>query len=144
MWKLVAFGIVMAVLAGTFALEAPARQRGRPDFVYSPELGPVITETTAGAMATLLHEALHRQGLDDERTTECYANSSLKYAGWNAWWQYVPDNGDASWAASEKWGNWAMKLAFQYSRHTIDASYSMSMPVCLRRVSHDSWADLVR
>jgi hypothetical protein len=229
MRKLVTAGILVTVMAGVFALGAPARQQKRPDFVYSPELGwwvheglewaseytgsqkkriplatyircfasdtpfeaglrrggdsgedahltiayyvtgtsyvnvrattcrnawlftgkdrttkPVITETTAGAMATLLHEALHRQGLDGERLTECYGNSSTKYAGWNTWWQYAPGDSDASWAASEQWGNWAMKLAFQYSRHTVDVSYSMSKPACLRRVSQESWADLVR
>ena len=37
-----------------------------------------------------------------------------------------------------------MNLAFQYSRHTVDLSYSMSKPACLRRVSLESWADLVR
>jgi len=104
---------------------------------------PVITEITAGAMATVLHEALHRQGLDNERVTECYGNSSTKFAGWNAWWQYVPATDDASWAESERWGNWAMKLAFQYSRHVVADNYLMSEKACLARVKRASWGDLV-
>jgi len=104
---------------------------------------PVITEITAGAMSTVLHEALHRQGLDDERTTECYGNSTTKFAGLNAWWQYVPDSSDASWSASERWGNWAMKLAFQYSRHSVADDYQMPEKTCLARVKRKSWADLV-
>ncbi len=104
---------------------------------------PVITEITAGAMSTVLHEALHRQGLDDERTTECYGNETTKFAGWNAWWQYVPDSSDASWAVSERWGTWAMKLAFQYSRHSVADDYQMSEKTCLARVKRKSWGDLV-
>jgi len=104
---------------------------------------PVITEYTAGAMSTVLHEALHRQGLGDEKLTECYGNSSTRYAGWLSWWQHTPDESDASWAAAEQWGNWAMKLAFQYSHHVVDESYEMPTSSCLALVKRRSWADSV-
>jgi hypothetical protein len=103
---------------------------------------PIITETTAGAMATLLHEALHREGIESEQMTQCYANTATKYAGWDAWWQYVPGTDDASWAASEKWGNWAMNLAFQYTRHSVAANYQMAKNACLNQVAVQSWADV--
>jgi hypothetical protein len=102
---------------------------------------PIITETTAGAMSALLHEALHRQGFQSERLTECYANAATKYAGLEAWWRYAP-GGDANWAAAEKWGNWAMNLAFQYTRHSVAANYQMATASCLNRVAAQSWADI--
>jgi hypothetical protein len=104
---------------------------------------PVITEFTAGAMSTVLHESLHRQGFDNEKLTECYGNDTTRYAGWLSWWQQTPDDSDASWAESERWGNWAMKLAFQYSHHEVDESYEMPTSSCLALVKRLSWADRV-
>ena len=34
----------------------------------------LVTTETASAMSTILHETLHRQGIRDERITECFAN----------------------------------------------------------------------
>jgi hypothetical protein len=94
-------------------------------------------------MSTVLHEALHRQGFDNEKLTECYGNASTRFAGWLSWWQHAPDESDASWAQAERWGNWAMKLAFRYSHHEVDQSYEMSQSACLTLVKRRSWADRV-
>ena len=60
-----------------------------------------MTTETASAMSTILHETLHRQGLHDERITECFANDAIKYAGWLAHWNSLAKQNDATWTASE-------------------------------------------
>jgi hypothetical protein len=98
-----------------------------------------ITETTAGAVSTLLHEALHRQGLEVEKVTECYGDASTKYAGWLAWWQGAPHG--VLWKSGEHWGDWAEKLALQDSWDTVPWSYLMSRAACRALVKRTSWAD---
>jgi hypothetical protein len=103
--------------------------------------GMRITETTAGAVSTLLHEALHRQGFNSEKLTECYADTSTKYAGWLAWWQTAHDT--RPWEDGEHWGNWAEQLALQDTWHAVASSYRISKTTCRALTNHSSWADLV-
>lgn len=61
------------------------------------------TVYTAGAYAILLHEALHRQGVRNERITTCFANEAVR---WGALWH----------GFGEAQALRARNLAFAYSR----------------------------
>jgi hypothetical protein len=76
-----------------------------------------VTQETAGAFKTLLHEALHRQGFHTEKTTELYAIASMQAAGELVALALNPDNAGSDprgpfYAAGER----AKRLAWQQSR----------------------------
>jgi hypothetical protein len=102
---------------------------------------PLFSAATASAMATLLHETLHRQGLDDERITECYANEAVKYAAWLAHWNALRVQDDTTWSASERYALRAMDLAFAESARLVAVAYVMPKYRCLDLVRGASWAD---
>jgi hypothetical protein len=87
------------------------------------------TVFTAGAYAVLLHEALHRQGVRDERLTTCFANESVR---WGVKW----------FGGSEAKALRARNLAFTYSRLYAPPSYRMGRPNCLALTHRTEWADL--
>ena len=100
---------------------------------------PLISAETASAMATMLHETLHRQGLRSERTTECYANDAVLYAGWLAHWRSLRRHDAEAWKASRAYGVRASELAFQESARIIADEYQMPKAACLRLVRAGSW-----
>ena len=104
----------------------------------------IMTTETASAMSTILHETLHRQGVRDERITECFANQAVKYAGWLAHWNSLATRDDTTWAASEAKGSRARDLAFSGSKRWIAREYQMSRAECLRLTRSFSWAEYRR
>jgi hypothetical protein len=102
------------------------------------------TAETAGAFHTLLHETLHRQGLRNERITECLAVVTTKYAGWLVHWNRIQDSSERAWAASEKYGDRAMLLALRASRQRIASHYQTDPRLCVGVVGDiGSWADVL-
>jgi hypothetical protein len=89
-------------------------------------LGGRHTVYTAGAYAILLHEALHRQGLRNERITTCFANEAVR---WGTLWH----------GFSEAQALRARNLAFAYTRLFSPPTYLMGKPDCLALTRHKDW-----
>ncbi len=108
----------------------------------------LVTQESAGAFATLLHEALHRQGIDHERTTEALSIASTGAAGQLVEWRRRLDQGaadeDATWEASAPAGARATRLAWQLSRQVVDTEYLTSWPRIGWYQRNLSWADVLR
>jgi hypothetical protein len=104
-----------------------------------------ITQESAGAFKTLLHEAIHRQGISNERMTEAYAIGATRAAGWLAEWNRRLRNGavdeDAAWEGSEYKGERAMELAWRQSQAWISTSYAPSWSFVSQLVESASWND---
>jgi hypothetical protein len=88
------------------------------------------TVYTAGAYSILLHEALHRQGLANERFTTCFANDAVR---WGALWLGFSD------AQALR----ARNLAFTYTRLYAPREYRMGKPNCLVLTRRSEWIELV-
>jgi len=84
------------------------------------------TVYTAGAYSILLHEALHRQGVRNERTTTCLANEAVR---WGAEW----------FGFGEAKALRARNLAFTYTRLYSPLSYRMGKPDCLALTRRKDW-----
>lgn len=84
------------------------------------------TVYTAGAYAILLHEALHRQGVRNERLTTCLANEAVR---WGALWH----------GFSEARALRARNLAFTYTRLFSPPGYYMGRPDCLVLTGRKDW-----
>ena len=84
------------------------------------------TVYTAGAYSILLHEALHRQGVRNERTTTCLANEAVR---WGAEWLGI----------TEAKALRARNLAFTYTRLFSPLSYGMGKPDCLALTRRKDW-----
>jgi hypothetical protein len=106
-----------------------------------------ITQDSAGAFKTLLHEAIHRQGMRDERRTEALAITATRAAGQLTEWNRRLANGavdkDAAWDGSDYAGDRAMRLAWQQSHRYIARSYRSSWAFVSRLLGKASWADAV-
>jgi hypothetical protein len=89
----------------------------------------VHTLFTTGAFSVLLHEALHRQGLVNERLTTCFANESVR---WGARWL----------GFSEGQALRARNLAFAYTRLYAPHDYRMGKPNCLALARRAEWVDI--
>ncbi len=90
-----------------------------------------ITRNEVFAYSTLLHEALHVQGLHNERMTECAANDAVR---WGAQWMGM----------HPRQANWLSRVAFDMStRNTAISYHSVSGPceAYLRNVG--GWTALV-
>ena len=88
------------------------------------------TVRTAGAYGILLHEALHRQGLRNERITTCFANEAVR---WGTLW----------YGGSEARALRARNRAFTFMRVYAPLSYRMSKPDCLAKTRRTEWVKLV-
>jgi hypothetical protein len=86
------------------------------------------TVYTAAAYAILLHEALHRQGVRDERITSCFANDAVR---WGALWLGV----------DEPKALRARNLALSYTRLYSPPEYRMGKPNCLLLARRTDWVD---
>ena len=86
------------------------------------------TVHTAAAYSILLHEALHRQGVRDERITTCLANDAVR---WGALW----------FGFDEPEALRARNLALTWTRLFSPADYSMGKPNCLLLSRRTDWID---
>ncbi len=84
------------------------------------------TVNTAGAYSILLHEALHRQGIRNERTATCLAIDAVR---WGAEWL----------GSSESKALRARDLAFTYARLFAPPAYRMGKPDCLALARRKDW-----
>lgn len=89
-------------------------------------LGGRHTVYSAGAYAILLHEALHRQGVRDERVTTCLANEAVR---WGTLWQ----------GFGEAQALRARNLAFTYTRLFSPPDYYMGKPDCVALTRRKDW-----
>lgn len=94
-------------------------------------LGGLRTVLTAGAYSILLHEALHRQGLRNERRTTCFGNEAVR---WGALWFGAPEE-----AALR-----SRNLAFTYMRLYAHPSYRMGKPTCRVLTDRREWVEFRR
>ena len=85
------------------------------------------TVYTAAAYSILLHEALHRQGIRNERKTTCFANEAVR---WGAEW----------FGFSEVKALRARNLAFTYTKLYSPRSYFMGRPDCLALTRRSEWS----
>jgi hypothetical protein len=84
------------------------------------------TVFTAAAMSILLHEALHRQGLRNERVTTCFANEAVRWA--------------AEWLGfGEERALRVRNLAFTYTLRYSPSSYRIGRPTCLALARRNDW-----
>jgi hypothetical protein len=88
------------------------------------------TALTAASYSVLLHETLHRQGLRDERVTNCLANEAV---GWGTEWL----------GFGEERARHARNLAFEFSKRYAPPDYRMGKPDCLALARHTDWTELV-
>jgi len=86
------------------------------------------TVYTAAAYAILLHEALHLQGVRDERVTTCLASDAVR---WGALW-FGFDEGEALRARN---------LALTFTRLYSPSDYRMGKPNCLLLNRRTDWVD---
>jgi len=85
-----------------------------------------VTTRNAGAYAVLLHEALHRQGVRNERVTTCFADEAVH---WGMRW----------YGFSEAEALRGRNLAFDYTRLYAPPRYRMGKPNCLLLAQHKGW-----
>ena len=93
-------------------------------------LGGRHTVYTAGAYAILLHEALHRQGVVNERLTSCLANEAVRW-------------GAEHFGFDDATALRARNLAFAYTRFFGPLLYRMPTPSCLALTRRTEWIDHV-
>jgi hypothetical protein len=86
------------------------------------------TVYTAAAYSILLHEALHRQGVRDERITTCLANDAVR---WGALW----------FGFEEAEALRARNLALAFTRLFSPPEYRMGKPNCLLLNRRTDWVD---
>lgn len=105
-----------------------------------------VTQDTAGAFKTILHEALHRQGIHNEKLTEALAITATRSAGqWveftNRYYASGGDDSWESWEASAGAGDRAMRLAWQQSQRYIATSYLSSWSYILNLSISMPWTE---
>jgi hypothetical protein len=100
-----------------------------------------VTQTSAGAFHTLLHEALHRQGFHSEKLTEAFAITTMHTAGqlvaYNQAYEVSAETAQELWERCSAKGDRAMWLAWQQSQQMIALNYHSSW----ESLPTDSWAD---
>jgi hypothetical protein len=89
-------------------------------------LGGRHTVFTAAAYSVLLHEALHRQGVRDERITNCLANEAVRW-------------GTERLGFGEARALRARKLAFTFARLYSPRAYHIGEPDCLALTRRQDW-----
>lgn len=91
-------------------------------------LGGRHTVYTAAAYSILLHEALHRQGVGDERLTTCLANEAVRW-------------GALRFGFSDAQALRARSLAFTFTKLFAPPAYFMGVPTCLALTERSEWID---
>lgn len=80
--------------------------------------------------ATFLHEAIHVQGIHDEKTTDCLANDGVRWA--------------ARWHGVEKSeANRLSRMAFDAKAKWVAASYRSVSGQCEAQLSTRDWSDYI-
>jgi hypothetical protein len=115
---------VIAYYAGGLDLHLRA---GTCDNVHAFLVGR-HTVYTAAAYSILLHEALHRQGVRDERITNCLANDAVR---WGALW----------FGFDELQALRARNLALTFTKLYSPPDYRMGKPNCLLLNRRTDWVD---
>lgn len=87
-----------------------------------------LTVRSAAAYSILLHEALHRQGIRNERLTTCFANDAVRW-------------GAERFGYDEARALRARDFAFAYTRIYSPRSYVMGVPTCLQLNRRRDWID---
>lgn len=87
-----------------------------------------LTVHTAAAYAILLHEALHAQGVRNERVTTCLASDAVR---WGALW----------FGLDEKEALRARNLSLTFTRLYSPPDYRMGKPNCLLLNRRTDWVD---
>jgi hypothetical protein len=87
----------------------------------------VYTAQTVGAFATLLHEALHRQGFRNENLTEAFAIAAMRAAGQMTQYVRYMSNGatdsDAAWRSATPTGDKVLRIAFEQANRMLATNY---------------------
>lgn len=78
-----------------------------------------INPTNVVALATVLHETIHRQGVRDEATTECLS-------------QWMTGHAVKAWTGSERKSLTALGTAAAWAKKNLPARYQMSVEDCGR------------
>ena len=111
-------------------------------------LSGVVNQETAGAFKTLLHEALHRQGIRTERTTEALAIATMYDAGQLLEYNRLVGEHDNSptwdtWESAFGWGADAARLSWQQSQRYVARSYRTAWPRIDWFYRNLNWADVL-
>lgn len=125
------FGVPAARVIAYYAGGSEVHLRGGTCDNVRRFLGGRVTVLTAASYSVLLHEALHRQGLRDERVTNCLAIEAVR---WGAEWLGL----------GEARALRARNLAFEFSRRYSPRVYRMGKPSCLALAGRTEWTELVR
>lgn len=86
------------------------------------------TVFTAAAYSILIHESLHRQGVQNERITTCLANEAVRSGA--LWFGF-----------DEREALRARNLALSFTRLFSPAEYRMGKPNCLLLARRTDWVD---
>jgi hypothetical protein len=103
-----------------------------------------VTQDSAGAFKTLLHESLHRQGFHNERETELFAVTSMEAAGQIVEVSRKLANGwdkNFAWDHSQQAGERATWLSWLQSHRYIARNYLSPSNIVADLLSKESWAD---
>lgn len=122
------FGLSAPRVIAYYAGGADLHLRGRTCHNVRSFVGGRHTVYTAGAFAIVLHEALHRQGVQDERITTCLANDAVR---WGTTWLGFDETKALR----------ARNLALTFTRLFSPASYRMGKPNCLLLGRRTDWTD---
>lgn len=90
-----------------------------------------VTRGEIFSYSTLLHEALHVQGVHDERKAECLANDGIRWAAMNLF--NIP----------KAEANRFSRIAFDLSRVTTSTNYHSVSGDCQRTLASHDWVDYI-
>jgi hypothetical protein len=106
-----------------------------------------VTELTAGAFATILHEAIHRQGIHNENLTEEMALIAMYSAGRLVDLNQAIKNGQpdnyAIWQATVSHGTRAMILAWADHEKWVAPGYRIGFPTLKRDFTRLNWSQFI-
>jgi hypothetical protein len=88
---------------------------------------------TAAAFSVLMHEAMHRQGVANERAASCLGADAVRWAA-------------RAFGLGDRQAERARLLAFRYTASTTTAEYQLPRHACLQMIAGDglSWWQTVR
>jgi hypothetical protein len=133
------FGVSRSTMQGIWAYAMPKEKtvNMRPfdcenalSFVQNTTLGVKPSKWAVGSFATLLHEALHVQGVKNERTTECLANDSVR---WSAMAFGLPKSK----------ANDLSRVAFSQSARWTADRYQTSSGICQSALAARDWTSFI-
>lgn len=102
-----------------------------------------VTELSAGAFATILHEAVHRQGIRSENLTEEMALIAMFAAGRLVDFQWRPSSDMAAWEKTDTQGVHALGLAWNQHQRWIASEYRVPFKTLKADFTQMNWSDFV-